>query len=72
MMPSQRPRAALILKLEDLFLDLEKSKPQDINFHYAYIKGFLSALFELPEFTQTELEDFHEKLDSICRSLENA
>lgn len=65
-------KAALIEKLEDLFLDLEKSKPQDVNFHYAYIKGFLSALFELPEFTQTELEDFHEKLDSICKGVEHA
>lgn len=56
-------KQTLILKFNDALADIENAALLDKTWHYAFAKGFLSALFELPEFDQTEFDDLCERLD---------
>jgi hypothetical protein len=57
-------KAVLLLKFNENLADLDNAKTeQDKNFHYAYLKGFLSAVFELPIFSQSEYDDLCIALD---------
>lgn len=63
-------KKALLAKFNENLSELEKAETeQDRSFFYVYLKGFLSAIFELPEFTQTEIEDMAEQIDQIERKV---
>ena len=62
-------KQALIQKFNDNLANLEKASTEsEHEFFFAYGKGFLSAIFELPEFTQIEIETLFEQLDRVDRS----
>lgn len=58
----------LIEKLEILFNEFERAENiEEANFCYAEIKGFLSAIFELAEFNQSEIENYFERQENIMK-----
>lgn len=64
-------KQALIQKFNENLADLENAENEhDRSWFYAYSKGFLSAIFELADFTQTEIEDMAEQLDRVDRTWE--
>lgn len=57
----------LIRKFDENLQDLAKaSTEEDRHYYYAFCKGFLSAIFELSEFSQQEFDDLAMKLESIA------
>lgn len=58
----------LIRKFDENLQDLAKaSTEEDRNYYYAFCKGFLSAMFELPEISQQEFDDLSMKLESSAK-----
>jgi hypothetical protein len=59
-------KTALTLKFNENLGDLNNAQTEkDKDFHYAYLKGFLSAVFEMPVFSQAEY-------DELCIALDKA
>lgn len=57
-------KQALLSKFNENLADLKNAKTEkDKDFHYAYLKGFLSAVFETPVFTQSEYDILCDELD---------
>lgn len=57
-------KQSILLKFNENLADLNNAKTEkDKDFHYAYLKGFLSAVFEMPIFSQTEYDELCTVLD---------
>lgn len=68
---SEHEKSALLQKLSTLFKELESSEEDSFVYASGRVRGFLDSIFELPHFTQDEMDSFFDQLNQLDRKLES-
>lgn len=62
-------KTEILNKFEQILVDIKQAKlekdEEKVTWFYANATGFLSVVFELPEFTQSDYDDLCNRLDSV-------